>query len=801
MLYRCGICTTGMGNISHSIHGWGKPLSQLQNRSIPVQRKERTSERVHTGTGRGKAQSYTVQEDLRAANLILYFVSQPLSSVSMGPLQIFCSMYLRGIARTPYLLCAGIRQHPQALIRRRRSGWCHYKAVIFDASGVLLPSPYKTAADWEARNCIPAGTIQQAMLSRGENSPSLKYTRGELTTVEFLQELGQECFEIANVCVPVDSFLSDLIRNEMIKQLPIMAEAVQCIRAEGLKTALLSNSFCLLNGESFLPLDQEHFDVMVESYREGMHKPDPRIYKLCLERLGVQPQESIFLDSSSPNLKAAAQLGIKTVKVDDPEVAFEELETSLGFPLQGFVPNTCSVRSSMEIPKDRLQKYLENVLSDQATGPLVLRQFGHGQSTRTYYVKFGDRLLVLKKEPEPSDRLHPSGSAVRREYSTLGTPFYLMEHCAGRVFRDVSLPTLQPSQRRAIYAAMSQVLSKIHSVDLRAAKLEDLGEHANYIQQQVETWTKQYRAMETHLIPAMERLMEWLPLHFPESQEATVVHGDFRMDNLVFHPDRPEVLAVLGWKLSTLGDPISDLANNCMAYFLPPHFNALRGLRKCNLGHLGVPTAEEYSQMYCDHMGVEHPENWNFYMAFAFFRLAATLQGLYKRSLAGRPAPGEGSPEDAEFVADLAWDFAIKEGFRVFDSLPTTKPLARCYSTLASRGPFLRRSYGTWPRPGAAPEPKVPLVTPLTSLLGMAQGLCCKLEKVMGVQWSFLISQLRWTPRPLLELKAESARTKAAALTKTVQAMDQDSQVSGAEHLSGADPSLVLHLDLSSMSG
>ncbi|KAM6339866.1 acyl-CoA dehydrogenase family member 10 isoform 3-T3 [Alca torda] len=771
MLYRCGICTTGMGNISHSIHGWGKPLSQLQNRSIPVQRKERTSERVHTGTGRGKAQSYTVQEDLRAANLILYFVSQPLSSVSMGPLQIFCSMYLRGIARTPYLLCAGIRQHPQALIRRRRSGWCHYKAVIFDASGVLLPSPYKTAADWEARNCIPAGTIQQAMLSRGENSPSLKYTRGELTTVEFLQELGQECFEIANVCVPVDSFLSDLIRNEMIKQLPIMAEAVQCIRAEGLKTALLSNSFCLLNGESFLPLDQEHFDV-----------------------------------------------------VDDPEVAFEELETSLGFPLQGFVPNTCSVRSSMEIPKDRLQKYLENVLSDQATGPLVLRQFGHGQSTRTYYVKFGDRLLVLKKEPEPSDRLHPSGSAVRREYrvlkalseagvpvptvldlcedrSTLGTPFYLMEHCAGRVFRDVSLPTLQPSQRRAIYAAMSQVLSKIHSVDLRAAKLEDLGEHANYIQQQVETWTKQYRAMETHLIPAMERLMEWLPLHFPESQEATVVHGDFRMDNLVFHPDRPEVLAVLGWKLSTLGDPISDLANNCMAYFLPPHFNALRGLRKCNLGHLGVPTAEEYSQMYCDHMGVEHPENWNFYMAFAFFRLAATLQGLYKRSLAGRPAPGEGSPEDAEFVADLAWDFAIKEGFRVFDSLPTTKPLARCYSTLASRGPFLRRSYGTWPRPGAAPEPKVPLVTPLTSLLGMAQGLCCKLEKVMGVQWSFLISQLRWTPRPLLELKAESARTKAAALTKTVQAMDQDSQVSGAEHLSGADPSLVLHLDLSSMSG
>lgn len=205
--------------------------------------------------------------------------------------------------------------------------------------------------------------------------------------------------------------------------------------------------------------------------------------------------------------------------------------------------------------------------------------------------------------------------------------------------------------------------------------------------------------------------------------------------------------------------------------------------------------------MYCGHMGVGCPENWNFYMAFAFFRLAAMLQGLHKHSLTGRPAPGESSQEDTEFVANLAWEFAIKEGFRVFDSLPTTKPLARCYSTWARRGLFLRRSYGTWPCPGAALVPKVPLVTPPTSLLGMAQGLYCKLEKIMDIQWGFLISQPRWTPCPLPEVKAESARTKPVALMMTAKAMDQDSQVSGAEHLSSADPSLVLHLDLSSMSG
>uniref|UniRef100_U3IM32 Aminoglycoside phosphotransferase domain-containing protein n=1 Tax=Anas platyrhynchos platyrhynchos TaxID=8840 RepID=U3IM32_ANAPP len=670
-------------------------------------------------------------------------------------------MFLRRAARSPCPRWA-VAPPPTASARWMRCGRSPYRAVVWDASGVLLPAPHRTAADWEAQNCIPAGTIQQAVTSGGENSPSLKYSRGELTTVEFLQELGQQCFEIANVCVPVDSFLSNLIRHEMIKQLPTMAEAVQCIRAEGLKTALLSNSFRLSNGESFLPLDQQHFDVVVEAHQEGKCKPDPRVYKLCLERLDVQPQESIFLDSSSQSLQTAAQLGIKTVKVDDLEVALKELETHLGFPLQGFVPYTCSVRPSMEIPKDRLQKYLENVFSDQATGPLVLRQFGRGRAAQTFYVRFGGHSLVLKKAL-PDGQLPPGpATAVPNQLAvpeisasaadTLGAPFYLMEHRAGHIYSDASLPALLPSQRGAAYAAMSRVLAKIHSVDLGAAQLQDYGERGNYIQQQVDSWTKQYRAVETHVIPAMERLIKWLPLHFPDSQEVTVVHGDFRVDNLVFHPDRPEVLAVLGWKLSTLGDPISDLANNCMAFFLPPHFNTPRGSARWDRGHLGVPTAEEYCQMYCGHRGVELPVNFHFYMAFAFFRLAAVLQGRYKSSLAGEE-PNHAAQFCAEFVADLAWDFAIKEGFRVFESLPAAKPSARRYSTWARQGPFLSRSCGTWPCPGAASVLQVPPITSLSGLLGMAQGLYYKLERILEGQWSLLISQLRWTLRPLVDLK------------------------------------------------
>ncbi|NXP36948.1 ACD10 dehydrogenase, partial [Leiothrix lutea] len=435
---------------------------------------------------------------------------------------------------------------------------------------------------------------------------------------------------------------------------------------------------------------------VVESHQGGMPRPNPGIYKMCLEHLGVQPQESILLDSSSQNLKAAAQLGMKTVKVDDPEAALKELETHLGFPLRGFVPYTRSVRPGMEIPKDRLQKFLADVLGAHTTAPLELRQFDHGDSTRSYLVKFGGRLLVLKKEEEPP--AGPSGPCVSREYrilkalaeagvpvppvlalcedrSILGTPFLLLEHCAGRIHRAVSLPAVPPRRRGACYGAMANVLARIHSLHLGAAELQGLGEHGNYIQQQVETWTKQYRAVETHLIPAMERLIQWLPLHFPESQKTTVVHGDFRMDQLVFHPDRPEVLAVLGWKFATLGDPMCDLANNCMSFFLPAHFGARRGTEGAQ-----SPLAEE-PEFRTDQL-LPKQLSW----LWGSVQLERAL-GLHYFPLSfgweSCEADQECSPKDAEFVAELAWDFAIKEGFRVFESLPPTKLLARHSSTWA----------------------------------------------------------------------------------------------------------------------
>lgn len=243
-------------------------------------------------------------------------------------------------------------------------------------------------------------------------------------------------------------------------------------------------------------------EMVVESCLEGICKPDPRIYQLCLQRLGLQPSQSIFLDDLGQNLKAAASLGIHTIKVRDPETAVQELETLLGFPLRPGIRNTRAVRRTMEIPRGPLEKYLKDLLGTQSTaGPLELLQFDHGQSNPTYYIRLHGHQLVLRKKPPGT--LLPSAHAIEREFSVIGTPFYLMEYCPGHVYKDPSLPGLEPSQRRAIYTAMNRVLCKIHSVDPQAAGLEDYGKQGDYIARQVQTWTRQYRASETSTIAAM----------------------------------------------------------------------------------------------------------------------------------------------------------------------------------------------------------------------------------------------------------------------------------------------------------
>uniref|UniRef100_A0A8D1BXN3 Acyl-CoA dehydrogenase family member 10 n=1 Tax=Sus scrofa TaxID=9823 RepID=A0A8D1BXN3_PIG len=607
----------------------------------------------------------------------------------------------------------------QGTRRWRHSGGSTYRAVIFDMGGVLIPSPGKMAAEWEVRNHIPSGTVLKALSSGGENGPWMKFMRAEITIEDFLQEFRKLCSEISKTDMSVDFFSFLLTNEQVVKQFPVMTEAITQIRAKGLQTALLSNNFFLPNGKSFLPLDRKQFDV-----------------------------------------------------VNDPETAVKELKTLLGFTLRTVVPNTRPVRKTMEIPKDSLEKYLRDLLGIQTTGPLELLQFDHGQSNPTYYIKLANQQMVLRKKPPGT--LLPSAHAVEREFRIVGTPFYVMEYCSGLTYKDPSLPGLEPSQRQAIYTAMNRVLCKIHSVDLKATGLEDYGKHGDYITRQVQTWIKQYRATETSTIPAMERLIEWLPLHLPSQQRTTVVHGDFRLDNLLFHPETNEVLAVLDWELSTLGDPLADVAYSCLAHYLPSSFPIQPGLGDCDLTKLGIPTAEEYFRMYCLHMGIPPTENWNFYMAFSFFRIAAILQGVYKRSLTGQAssATAEQSGKLTEFMSNLAWDFAVKEGFRVFKEMPPTKPLTRSHHMWA-RPQFLprtlgRRSYVTSTDSSPAHASKGALVFSPEGLSPPVREVYQRLKQFIERHvypaepelQSHQASAERWTPSPLVEDLKEKAKAE-----------------------------------------
>ncbi|XP_050015071.1 acyl-CoA dehydrogenase family member 10 isoform X3 [Alexandromys fortis] len=636
----------------------------------------------------------------------------------------------------------------RGVLRWTHSGGHSYRAVIFDMGGVLIPSPGTVAAEWEVQNHIPSGTILKALIRDGDSGPWMRFMRGEMTTEGFLEEFGRLCSEIAKTSVPVNSFFSLLTSEQVAKQFPVMTQAISQIRAGGLQTAVLTNNFYLSNGKSFLPLDRKQFDVVVESCLEGVCKPDPRIYQLCLQRLGLQPSEAIFLDDLGQNLKAAASLGIHTIKVGQPEAAVKELEALVGLPLSGGIPNTRPVRKTMEIPVDALEKYLKGLLGTH--GPMELLQFDHGQSNPTYYIRLADRQLVLRKKPPGT--LLPSAHAIEREFkimkalrnagvpvptvldlcedsSIVGTPFYLMEYCPGVIYKDPSLPGLEPDQRQAIYAAMNQVLCRIHSVDLQATGLDSFGKQGDYILRQVQTWTKQYRAAETSSIPAMERLIQWLPLHIPKQQRTTVVHGDFRLDNLIFHPEKPEVLAVLDWELSTLGDPFADVAYSCLLHYLPSSFPILK---------------------------------------------AAILQGVYKRSLTGQAssAIAKQSGKFPEFMAELAWDFAIKEGFRVFKEMPASKPLVRSYHAWAGsrpqRTPAGVRSSSTAAAAAPSQETKGSLIISPEGLSPRVRKLYDQLLQFMKENVYPLEPELqrhqasadRWSPSPLIEDLKEKAKAE-----------------------------------------
>lgn len=304
----------------------------------------------------------------------------------------------------------------------------------------------------------------------------------------------------------------------------------------------------------------------------------------------------------------------------------------------------------------RLEQYLRERIRG-FSGPLLVRQYEGGQSNPTYHVHSAGGEYVLRRKPP--GKLLPSAHLIEREYRVLsaladtdvpvprplllcedpdviGTAFYLMEHVPGRIFTEPRLPGLDPRERTAIYESMSDVLARLHRVDWQSAGLADYGRPGNYFGRQIRRWTEQYRASETETIPSMEYLIAWLPQHIPDDDQTTIAHGDYRLANLLMHPSEPRVVAVLDWELSTLGHPLADLAYSAMAYHLPT--SLFDGLAGQPLQSLGIPSEDSYVARYCRLAGRPAISGWNFYLAFSMFRLAAIVQGIMGRVLAGTAA-------------------------------------------------------------------------------------------------------------------------------------------------------------------
>jgi len=336
---------------------------------------------------------------------------------------------------------------------------------------------------------------------------------------------------------------------------------------------------------------------------------------------------------------------------------------------------TTSVRTAHVFDVGALTDYLAvNVPGFE--GPLAVRQFRGGQSNPTFLLCAADGQYVMRKKPP--GKLLASAHQVDREYrviraladtgvpvprtyvlceddSVIGSAFYIMDYVPGRIFRDPQLPDLKPQERAAVYDSMNDVMARLHQVDYRAVGLDDFGKPGNYCARQIGRWTKQYEAAKTDTIEPMDNLIAWLPQHIPRGDETCIVHGDFRLENSIFHPTEPRMVAMLDWELSTLGHPLADLAYNCMLYHLnSPTQGTLVGL---DYATSGIPSESDYVAAYCRRTGRAGVEHWDFYLAFALFRLAAIAQGVYKRGLDGNASSDQAMSYGAicALLAHLAW--------------------------------------------------------------------------------------------------------------------------------------------------
>ena len=340
------------------------------------------------------------------------------------------------------------------------------------------------------------------------------------------------------------------------------------------------------------------------------------------------------------------------------------------------------VRAIHRFYEARLEHYLTDRMPD-FRGPLKVRQFVGGQSNPTYMLETPAARFVMRKKP--SGTLLQSAHQVEREFriikalavtaapvprvhllcedtDVIGTAFFVMDYVAGRIMRDPLMPDSSPEERAACYDSMNDVLARLHKVDFRAVGLGDYGRPTGYVARQVARWSKQYEASKTEEIPEMKSLIEWLTAHIPPDDETTIVHGDYRMENIIFDPSEPRVVAVLDWELSTLGNPLSDLGWACRPYHCPPGIDGVLSFQDVDRLSPGIPSEEKFVASYCKRVGRSGVPDWMFFVAFSFFRAAAIAQGIAMRAKIGTASAPDAAERGARarLMAELGWEVAQK---------------------------------------------------------------------------------------------------------------------------------------------
>lgn len=310
---------------------------------------------------------------------------------------------------------------------------------------------------------------------------------------------------------------------------------------------------------------------------------------------------------------------------------------------------------------------------------LVVKPLTGGQSNPTYLLTSGKQRYVLRKKP-PGPLL-PSAHAVDREYRVMqalqnsavpvpklfafsedlevvGTPFYIMEYLEGRVIVDQSLPSFAKEDRTRVYQDMNRVIAALHSVDYSKVGLDTFGKPGNYFGRQIARWSRQYKEANTEDIPELHALIEWLPANIPAGEQTSIVHGDYRLDNLVLHPTEPRAIGLLDWELATLGHPLADFAYHCMSWHIPA--SLWRGIGGLDLAALGIPDEAQYLQQYSKATGLDGAEHWDFYIAYNLFRMAAILQGIARRAADGTAASSDAfeTGTKARPLAEIGWKYA-----------------------------------------------------------------------------------------------------------------------------------------------